>query len=279
MARIVYEEYSANTDSTTKDLEYFVDAANGDDDNPGTEILPFQTLQKAMQVLPKVIEHDVTINIADGSYYMKSEIGDTVSGGRLFYILKEGDNGYSSTVTKGLVAATERLADLYPFSNVNEFSGAINEGIGYGLINSQLITSQAGHTASAALACLDFEQDGYTDWYLPSLGELQELQKQKQFFLNIFSFPFFWTSTEDDEQANLATRITLFSGTVGLNTKGFEIAVVPMRTETIAADNPSDFYGTGTITLQGNDRDSVIIYRARIDNFKCKLVIKDISFA
>jgi len=43
------------------------------------------------------------------------------------------------------------------------------------LSNSNSIVGQAGHTSSAAKLCLDLVSGGQSDWYLPSIQELNML--------------------------------------------------------------------------------------------------------
>lgn len=48
---------------------------NGNDSNPGTEEAPYNTLTKAISVIPKLIQSSVTINVAAGSYEFPNIFG------------------------------------------------------------------------------------------------------------------------------------------------------------------------------------------------------------
>ena len=58
------DTYSA----TTQNLEYWVDGTNGSDNNNGSSGSPFKTIAKAVSMIPQIVNHSVTINVADGSY-------------------------------------------------------------------------------------------------------------------------------------------------------------------------------------------------------------------
>jgi len=54
---------------TTADLTYYVNTATGNDTNNGLTIgTAFKTIQKAIDVIPQIINHTVTINVAAGTY-------------------------------------------------------------------------------------------------------------------------------------------------------------------------------------------------------------------
>jgi hypothetical protein len=71
------------------------------------------------------------------------------AGGLIFYVLNNG----GGTFTCYESAPNDQNAG-YAWSNIiNAFSGAQNQTIGYGIINTPLIIVQAGHITSAALLC------------------------------------------------------------------------------------------------------------------------------
>ena len=66
---VILEELSANFPiATTKDLTFYV-STTGNDTNDGlTALTPFKTIEKALSLIPTVVDHTVTINLADGVY-------------------------------------------------------------------------------------------------------------------------------------------------------------------------------------------------------------------
>lgn len=56
-------------EKTTRELKYYVNASTGSDTNDGlTSSTPFATIQHAVDILPKQIDHKVTIQLAPGTY-------------------------------------------------------------------------------------------------------------------------------------------------------------------------------------------------------------------
>ena len=57
-------------------------------------------------------------------------------------------------------------------------SNANEQVIGSGLQNSLDILAQCSETPTASSEALNFENEGYTDWFLPSFDETQEMYFQ-----------------------------------------------------------------------------------------------------
>jgi hypothetical protein len=117
------------------------------------------------------------------SIYLR--VGDVYQGGKVAYILVNGDPGYDATTQHGLIAATsdqsrkitwDRLTgDFYSYQGTNR--GAIGTAIGTGFSNTNTIIASQGiiATSYAAGVARAYTGGGYTDWYLPSKDELNKL--------------------------------------------------------------------------------------------------------
>ena len=62
-----------------------------------------------------------------------------------------------------------------PWSNVSAELGTTDNSSWNGLYNSNAIAGQAGHVSGAAKYCLDFTNEGFDDWYLPAIDQLNLL--------------------------------------------------------------------------------------------------------
>jgi hypothetical protein len=54
--------------ATTANLAFYVNPSTGNDNNNGSSGSPFKTIAKAVSLIPQIVNHNVTINLADGSY-------------------------------------------------------------------------------------------------------------------------------------------------------------------------------------------------------------------
>jgi hypothetical protein len=125
------------------------------------------------------------------------QIGDMVQGGMVFYVDETGQHG--------LVAALEDLGS-FEWGCYNEHvDGADSKWIGSGLQNTMDITNQGCQTEyggiTAAQAALDAHLGGYSDWYLPSIGELYLMyitigQGSENVNIGGFSSTGYWSSSE-----------------------------------------------------------------------------------
>jgi hypothetical protein len=130
---------------------------------------------------------------------IKYSIGGFFGGGIIFYIDGSGQHG--------LIAYAQDFEEPSVWSYTPKVTGAKAAGINKGAVNTQKILQalgQGGNEAEdyAALEAAQWIANGYQDWYLPSIDELNELYKQKAAVggLNARSY---WSSTEVNGSAAL----------------------------------------------------------------------------
>jgi hypothetical protein len=97
--------------------------------------------------------------------------------------------------------------------------GINNDAIGEGQANTAAIIGQAGHTASAAKACNDLSLNGMSDWFLPSLQELNLIYMNLHTYqVGGFSGDTYWPSTENN--STTACGLNFSTGVASHKTKG-----------------------------------------------------------
>jgi hypothetical protein len=98
-------------------------------------------------------------------------IGEEYGGGVIFHLWKD-----NSGDEHGIIVALTDQSTSQAWSNViSTLIGASAQSSWDGLSNSNAIVGQIGHTSSAAKLCLDLVSGGQSDWYLPSIQELNML--------------------------------------------------------------------------------------------------------
>jgi hypothetical protein len=119
-------------------------------------------------------------------------IGEHFGGGIIFYLDKTGRHG--------IIAATADLEEAQTWARTDTLTGAQSAKLGAGLNNTNRIFHVQGIPQSeadnyAAIECLEFQVNGYNDWYLPSKDELNAMYLRKDIIGGFMPFAY-WSSTE-----------------------------------------------------------------------------------
>lgn len=115
-------------------------------------------------------------------------IGERFGGGVIFLL--------DSTGRHGLIADTIDIGNFTWLKKNNyTITGASETAIGTGKTNTKKIILTFGKSGTyAALECTRSQRSGYTDWFLPSKDELNELNKQKSLIGGSFTGTYFSSS-------------------------------------------------------------------------------------
>jgi hypothetical protein len=153
-------------------------------------------------------------------------IGDTYQGGIIFYL--DGNGG-------GLIAAlADQSSSIQWYNGSYVTTGATGTAVGTGSANTDAIITVQGATETSYAAGLAraYTGGGYTDWFLPSIDELNLMYSnigQGSSLGNIgnFSSHFYWSSTEIN--VNSALRQGFSIGAQGNGVKFYEDHVRAIR--------------------------------------------------
>jgi hypothetical protein len=153
-------------------------------------------------------------------------IGDTgPAGGKIFYV---SGSSYLEAALSDI--STNGIAWITGGSTRTTLNGNTLTAIGTGQANTNAIIAQTGHTGSAAKECADYVSCGYSDWFLPSRDELEQMYINRV-AIGGFSTTYYWSSTEDDS-GNASSR-SFSSGALGSSNKDAAWLVRAIRAFTI----------------------------------------------
>ena len=170
----------------------------------------------------------------NGNIY--AQLGDEAFGGVVFYVDETGEHG--------LVAAMEDLTEGATIDSEGNFgyqwgcfatwlSGADGQAIGTGHQNSLDIVAGCSETSIAASEALAYESEDYSDWYLPSLDELNEMYNVigpggSEGNIGGFSSNWYWSSSESNNYG--AYDVNFSDGSTGnFSSKTKIVSVRPIR--------------------------------------------------
>ncbi len=115
-------------------------------------------------------------------------IGESYGGGIIFYI--------DATKKHGLIAAkTDQSTGISWYNGAYVKTNALATAIGKGASNTQKIVNAQGQGSYAAILCANYAGGGFTDWFLPSNGELNQLYLHKNKVPGLEATNY-WTSSE-----------------------------------------------------------------------------------
>lgn len=149
-------------------------------------------------------------------------IGQFVFGGKIFYIDSTGEHGFIYPAANSYINYAWAQA-----SHTNVLIGGTSVDIGTGQSNTLRIIAAGNNAAnSAAMACDQYVSNGYSDWYLPSAGELGLLR----FAIGFLDIPggSYWSSSEVD-QGNAYVAPLNSSASLRPELKNTIWGVVPIR--------------------------------------------------
>ena len=126
-----------------------------------------------------------------------NEIGEYKFGGVIFLVNSTGKKGLACTIT-------DQSTNIQWYNGSNGITGASGSAVGTGQANTTTIVNFQGTGSYAAKLCDDLSLNGFSDWYLPSEDELNEVFINRVVINatstanggNAFLNSFYWTSTE-----------------------------------------------------------------------------------
>jgi len=150
-------------------------------------------------------------------------VGDTYGGGLVYKIDTTGNNIY--------IAAEEDLEGTYGWGCTGTSTGADGTAIGTGYQNTLDILAGCSDTDSAAYAASTATIEGYSDWYLPSKDELDEMHNTIGHGAsnagNFADSAFYWSSSENS--SDTAWAILFQYDSTNANGKNNASYVRPVR--------------------------------------------------
>ena len=151
-------------------------------------------------------------------------VGMEAEGGIVFYVDETGEHG--------LVAALEDIGQLSWGCYGLSLPGADGTSIGTGYQNTIDIVQGCSHSPIAASEALAYEEDGFSDWYLPSKDELFEMfltigNGGSQGNIGGFVNDLYWTSSDDS--VYYSWFVDFENGSTNDQNKSYTYYVRPIR--------------------------------------------------
>lgn len=130
------------------------------------------------------------------------QIGELFQGGRLAYLLKDGDAGYAADVAHGLVASANDLGNYFwDYAAAPVETGSKGLALFTGAANTTVMVNKLSNS-NPAKKCADLVEGGHDDWYLPSRDEMLKLYEARDAVGNFTLTTYYWTSSEAGASAS-----------------------------------------------------------------------------
>ena len=121
-------------------------------------------------------------------------VGTSYGGGVIFYILQTGDPGFVSGETHGLIAAPSDQSSGKKWGCYGMLVSGTSTALGTGAANTSIVSATCGSDNAASLSG-GLVLNGYSDWYLPSINELNKLYINRA-SIGGFTTSFYWSSSD-----------------------------------------------------------------------------------
>lgn len=129
--------------------------------------------------------------------YTVYQVGDSYLGGIIAYIYQSGDPGYVSGEFHGIIAESSDDATLRAWdTGTNVLTEVTSINLGDGEINTTTIVTDQGAGTYSAKAAYDYSDGTYSDWWLPTSGELSKMWLNRSAIGGFNNTANYWTSSE-----------------------------------------------------------------------------------
>lgn len=101
-------------------------------------------------------------------------VGEFWGGGIVAHVYRDSlniEHGIIVNIDYPIINSTQNLT----WSNVTTLIGPLAQSLWNGRQNTTSIVNQIGHISSIAFVCDTLTTNGYSDWYLPSIGEISSI--------------------------------------------------------------------------------------------------------